>query len=222
MYAPINVLIIEDHQLIIKSYKEAIKKIENIIFSIEEITNCDTAVKYIETISSHNNPDLIFLDIKLPPSNESNIISGEGIGVLIRNKFLNTKIIICTSLSDNLRLNNIIKSINPEGFLIKSDIDFNDIINAIQKIIIDNEPYYSKTVLNLLRNKISNSIILDDLDIHILVEISNGSNMKELSDIIPLSRAGIEKRKRLLKNSFNIKNNSDRDLILEARKKGFI
>lgn len=226
MNPPLNVLIVEDHKIIIKTYLEVLKKISkdnnHVLFSSTEIANCDVAIEYIKRTSSRDSPNLIFLDISLPSTSRSSIVSGEGIGVLIREKFPNAKIIICTSLSDNLRLNNIIKSINPEGFLIKSDIDFNDIVNTVQKVIINNEPDYSKTVLNLLRNKASNPIVLDEIDIRILVEISNGSNMKELSEIIPLSRAGIEKRKRLLKSSFKIKNNSDRDLVIKARKKGFI
>ena len=43
-----------------------------------------------------------------------------------------------------------------------------------------------------------------------------------LPNVIPLSKAGIEKRKRALYSVFNIKENSDRQLIIEAKKSGFI
>ena len=46
--------------------------------------------------------------------------------------------------------------------------------------------------------------------------------MKELPDVIPLSKAGIEKRKRVLYSVFNIKDNSDRQLIIKAKSSGFI
>ena len=46
--------------------------------------------------------------------------------------------------------------------------------------------------------------------------------MKELINIVPLTKTGIEKRKRLLKNAFKVTGKSDRDLIIEAKEKGFI
>ena len=46
--------------------------------------------------------------------------------------------------------------------------------------------------------------------------------MKDLSEIVHLSIPGIEKRKRHLKQIFDINGPDDRDLILIAKEKGFI
>ncbi|MFI0431385.1 hypothetical protein [Mariniflexile sp. HMF6888] len=71
-------------------------------------------------------------------------------------------------------IKNIFKTINPEGFLIKSDINFNDIIYAIKKVI-KNEVYYSQTILDLLSRHMIDNKVLDELDIQLLKEISNGA-----------------------------------------------
>ena len=52
--------------------------------------------------------------------------------------------------------------------------------------------------------------------------MSIGTKMKDLPKIIPMSMAGLEKRKKHLKEIFEILNNDDRELILKAKEKGFI
>jgi hypothetical protein len=69
---------------------------------------------------------------------------------------------------------------------------------------------------------VSQNIVLDDLDIQLLVELSNGAKMKELEQLLPLTKSGIDKRRRLLKEKLNLQSNSDRDLVLKAKEKGFI
>ena len=46
--------------------------------------------------------------------------------------------------------------------------------------------------------------------------------MKDLPNLLPLSIAGIEKRKRNLKRMFNVKKLDDRQLMISAKEKGFL
>ena len=65
--------------------------------------------------------DIVFLDIKLPPSKDGKILSGEDLGIKINQLLPDTKIIISTTFNDNYRIHNILENINPDGFLIKND-----------------------------------------------------------------------------------------------------
>ena len=220
-----NALIIDDHQIIIDTYKKALlfvkNEFENLDFKIDDAKDCECALTKVKRALITNGIDLVFLDISLPPSPKHRMFSGEDIGVAIKKDSPNTKIIVCTSYSDNLRLNNIVKTINPDSILIKGDIEFKDIVESI-KTVLNNETFYSKTVVDFLRNKVSSDIVICDYDIQILSEISTGAKMKELIEIVPLSKAAIEKRKRKLKLLFNIHDDSDKKLVLAAREKGFI
>lgn len=220
----INVLIIDDHQIIIDTYRNALNEIEkttsNIIFKSLEAKNCDSAIKIIEKENLKETFSLVFLDIQLP-SSESSILSGEGLGIKIRESNSKAKIIVCTNINDNHRLNNILKTVNPDGLLVKSDITFKDLLVSIRDVL-SNKTYYSQSIINLLRLRAANDLVLDDYDVKILREISNGAKMKELLEIIPLSKSGIEKRKRLIKEAFKLKHNTDRELILAAKKRGYI
>lgn len=221
-----SVLIIDDHPLISEAYKAAFKHFaaenENIQFSIDNAQNCDTAYEIIKDFSKSNkNLDIVFLDIKLPPSKDGKLLSGEDLGLKITKMLPDTKIIVSTTFNDNYRVHSIFKSLNPDGFLIKNDITPKELIDTIRTIIND-PPYYSKSVIKLLRNEVSNDFLLDNIDRKLLYELSIGTRMKDLPAILPLSIAGIEKRKRHLKQIFNIKSVEDKELLIIAKEKGFI
>lgn len=221
-----SVLIIDDHPLIIEAYKTALnmysKLNESVLFSIQMALNCDSAFESINEFSLKNkNLDIVFLDIKLPSSKDGKILSGEDLGLKIKKLLPDTKIIVSTTFNDNYRIQSIFKSLDPDGFLIKNDVTPKELIEAIHTMLND-PPYYSKTIVKLLRKQVASDFILDNIDRKILYELSIGTRMKDLPNILPLSIAGIEKRKRHLKNIFNTKQPDDKELLFIAKEKGFI
>lgn len=220
-----NILIIDDHPLIAQAYNLALLELKNkedVDFIVEICHNCTDGYKAImDAVSDKKSIDLVFLDISLPPSKDGKILSGEDLGIKFRELLPAAKIIVSTTYSDNYRIHNIIKSVNPEGFLIKNDLDPDRLLKAIVAVL-DGKLYFTESVLEVLRNNVSSDFVLDSTDRRILYELSIGTKMKDIPNVLPLSIAGIEKRKRNLKVIFNIKKNSDKDLIQLAKKKGFI
>ena len=220
-----SVLIIEDHPLICEAYKSACEKVSTnnkIVFKIDVVHNSVNALKKITEAAERKKAyDLIFLDLRLPTSEKNQIYTGEDLGIKIRNQLPESKIIISTTFNDNYRIRSIIKSVDPEGFLIKNDIVPEELVLAIKTVIKD-PPYYSQTVIKLLRKQVTNDFTIDHTDRTLLYELSVGTKMKDLPDILHLSIAGVEKRKRVLKDIFNLKSVSDKELIAVAKEKGFI
>ena len=220
-----KVLIIDDHPLITDAYKSALDHISyknsDIEFDIDNAIDCDSGLEKLIGYTDTQDLDLVFLDMKLPPSSDGKMLSGEDLGIKIKSLLPQTKIIVLTTYNDNYRIHNILQSLNPDGFLIKNDITPEKLVNAIE-IILEDPPYYSQTVIQLLRKQVTNEIILDRLDRKILYELSIGTRMKDLPNILPLSIAGIEKRKRQLKEIFDVKEQDDKDLLLQAKERGFI
>jgi DNA-binding NarL/FixJ family response regulator len=216
-------LLIDDHPLITGSFKTALEQVfnsekENLETII--VHDIDSALKKINNPTFLKEVNLIFLDISLPSKNE-NILSGEDLGIKIKQISPDVKIIVSTSFNDNYRIHTILKNINPEGFLVKNDLDPEVLLMAI-KTVLNNTPYYSKTVLEFFKKHISNEYVIDTVDRKLLHELSIGTKMSELPTILPLSKAGIEKRKINLKKLFEVEEKSDRRLIQLAREKGFI
>ncbi|PCI10980.1 MAG: response regulator [Flavobacteriaceae bacterium] len=217
------VLIVDDEPMILDAYKKAFNLIKSkeFKFVIHLAKNCETAHSKIIDASLNRNYDLILLDISLPPSLDENILCGEDLGVKIKELMPNCKTIISTSYSDAYRLHGILNSVNPDGLLVKSDVTLLEVVNAIKKVM-HKPPYYSQTILDLLRKQISADYALDKTDRQLLYELSIGTKMKELPSILPMSLTTIEKRKHFFKEIFNVQKKSDRDLVLVAKEKGFI
>src|SRR5690606_33311408 len=120
MTQTLNVLIVEDHPLIVDNFKTALNYVEkttgNISFNIDTATNCKTAYSKIQSATLNGGIDLIFLDISLPADEDNKLYSGEELGVKIRELLPNARIIICTSYDEDFRLNRIMTTINPRAF----------------------------------------------------------------------------------------------------------
>ena len=222
----ILVLIIDDHPLICDAYINALNLVEKenleIYFKVTLTHNCDDAFAKIKKSSKRVlKYDLIFLDIKLPPSKDKKILSGEDLGLSINELLPDSKIIVSTTYNDNYRIYSLMKNLNPDGLLIKNDITADELVNAI-KLVLKSPPYYSSSVSQTVRNEMLNDLLLDKIDRRLLYELSIGTKMKDLPTAIPLSIAGLEKRKRNLKNIFSVSGLEDKDLINKAREKGFI
>lgn len=222
---PLNVVIIDDHPLIAEAY---IRSLEDLFYDSQEIELkvflFHDMQSFIEKSADTNfvqNTHLIFLDIKMPSTIDGKYLSGEDLGLKLRSDLISSKLIVATTYNDNFRIHSLLKSLNPDGFLIKNDLTPAELKLAINSILND-PPYYSKTVLKLIRKQMSHDYFLDSLDRKLLHELSSGTKMVALPNILPLSIAGIEKRKRNLKILFNVENDGDRELIRIAKDKGFI
>lgn len=219
----LNVLIIDDHPIIVEGYTNVLEafSLNNTDYKLKVVSaySIDSTIEKFKGLNTKDAFDLILLDISMPPSKEHSIFSGEELGIYIKERLPNTKIIVLTLLNDNLRLLNILNSLNPDGFILKCDLTSKSLPKAVKAILTGNK-YFSETINTLLLKKARQKAFLDCIDTHILQELANGSKMKELMQLIPLTKSGIERRKRLLKKAFQAK--TDRDLVITAREKGFI
>ncbi|MEM6686952.1 MAG: response regulator [Bacteroidota bacterium] len=223
MNKDIKVLIVDDHPMIIEGYKNALLGVnsDEMTLRIDTADSCDGAYTKIKNASTGTPYDVVFLDIKLPPSSDGKIISGEDLGIKVKELLPDTKVVILTMFNNNFRIHNILKNINPDGFLVKSDVTSDELMRAFQVVLTD-PPYYSHTVTKLLRTRIINEVVLDDIDRNILFHLSKGIKTKNLTEYIPLSLAAIEKRKRHLKEVFDVEKKGDESLLEQARNTGFL
>lgn len=225
MNEQINVLIVEDEPMAIDGYKNVLEYISNssetIEFKIRSALNCDDALLEIDKAVKGTPIDLVLLDVNLPPSKDRKLLSGEDLGLKFRKLFPKVKIIVLTSHNENYRLNNILKSVNPEGFLIKSEINAKGLKEAI-KNVLNNTPYYSSTILRLVRRHATNDFVLDKTDRQILYQLSRGTKTKDLPNYIALSKSGIELRKRRIREVFNIEGEKDITLLQAAIDNGYL
>ena len=225
----LNVLIIEDHPLITESIIKALKAVEvqqnNYRFNIIDTANTlEIAYKKLlkNLKEASEKYDLVMLDIKLPVFKEKQLFSGENLGIWINENFNPKPItIVTTTHTEEKKILNIFKSINPAGFIVKSDVNSELFVEAIKKSIED-EPYYSDTINKAVRKRIASTIILDPIDIEMLQHIKECASIKELMTLMNKTRSAVEKIRYKLMDKFNIEDNSNMKLIAAAKELGFI
>ncbi|MCR4033197.1 MULTISPECIES: response regulator [Flavobacterium] len=215
-----NILIVDDHPFIIEGYKNAITRYnpKQYEFLISQAHDCKSAYDIIEG----NNKtvfDIAFLDISMPPYEEKELYSGEDLAKLLLTKMPSCKIILLTMYTELLKIKTIIRTIQPNGLIIKNDLTFDELLLAFDKVM-KNEKYYSQSVVKMLNQTTHNAIEIDQYDKQILIHLSKGTAVHEMLQNVPISLNAIEKRKKHLKELLKIRSGSDDDLIREAKSKG--
>ncbi len=215
---------IDDHPMIIEGYQNTLlfTKKDNQELEIDIANNCDEAVLYMDKSIKNERPyNVLFVDISLPPSTDGSMSSGEDLAEYARKILPKAKIIILTMFNESFRIHNIIKTIDPEGFMIKSDLTSSELASAFQAVL-NNPPFYSGTVNSHIRKTITSDIVIDDKNRKILYLLSQGVKTKNLATHLDISLSAIEKRKKQLREIFDVNDGQDETLLNEARKKGFV
>jgi DNA-binding NarL/FixJ family response regulator len=219
-----NIFIVDDHPMTVDGY---INLLSNIDYHDNEPTfiksyNCEDAYNKINFhLKQSINIDLALLDINLPPYPELKIEDGTDLASLLRKKNPNCKIVLLSMHSEPLTVDKIIKEINPEGFIAKSDINF-ELFPVICKKIIDGDIFHSSTIIESQRELFKKNINWDNHDNKILTLICQGVKTVNLPNYIPLSMSAIEKRKANIKEQLLMGKGSDRDLIGKVKKLGLL
>lgn len=210
---------VDDHPMIIEGYKNALLDNDRLSFRIDSANSCSNA---LEKINQHKEDpyNLYFLDIQIPPCDSPRILSGEDLGIYIKKQQPDAKIIILTMFNESLRLQNILKNLDPEGFLVKSDVTPAELLKAVE-VVSNGGKYYSESIQNL-REIIGNDKSLDEFDRKILFYLSKGTKTKDLVDYIPLSIGAIEKRKRKIKEVFEVTDGGDKAILEKAEQLGYL
>ena len=219
MREDLNILIVDDHPMTVNGYINVLSDEDfegyNLIFT--KALDCEQAYKLITDNEQKFN--VAYLDLSLPPYPEKNIFSGLDLGVLIRNTIPDCIIIILTMHSEASLVDRLIKEINPQGILCKSDIDIDEFLNAFKIIFTSGDTYLSNKIVKSLRDKVFDNYKLDNYDKQILMRLSEGIQTKNIPNYVPLSLSAIEKRKAQMKNMLLQGRGGDDHELIEAIKK---
>lgn len=220
----LNILMIDDHPMIIEGYKSILSFNEiGITFNFTSAFSCKEAFQILDQ-SEIPKFDVVFLDLSLPPYVERQIDSGLDLAFIIKKKLPETKIIILTSHAEAFMLYDLKKKINPNGLLVKSDFSAEELLNAFE-YIVQGKIYESKTVSEGIKEILTtgtNNVLLDEQNREIIRLLSQGVLTKNIPNYLGLGQSAVDKRKAQIKECFSIVGGSDEDIVREAKKHGFI
>jgi DNA-binding NarL/FixJ family response regulator len=217
-----NILLVDDHPAILNGYisvlgfnKKAIELKPTFCY------NCKEAYEAITKPDYANFFDFIFLDRSLPAYPEKNIKSGEDLAILAKEYQPKAKVIMLTAHAETFIIYDIIHKTKPNGLIIKSDATGEIILDAFHDVI-DGKTYYSTTVTDSMKDLLVREDFLDSINRQIIVLLAQGFKNKTIALQLGLSDSTVEKRKSKIKDFFLTSKITDEELIIEAKKQGFI
>ena len=217
-----NVLLVDDHPITIDGYMNILTNHNDTPIDCTTAFSCEEAyVKITQSFLLQKTIDLAFLDISLPPYEIKNIQNGVDLGALIRKYCPDCKIILLTMLSEPVLIHNAIKKINPEGFILKNDINSNSLKTAYLSIM-QGQKFYSATISKVHNDNALKKLNFDTIDCQILELISRGIKTKYMPEHLDLSLSAVEKRKAAIKSKLLKDKGSDKEIIEEAKKIGLL
>jgi len=218
-----NILLVDDHPMIIAGFDQALDIISDrnhkMKFNSDSALECTSAAELIK--NTEQQYELICLDLSLPGSKDGKYNSGEDLAKLARKHQPEAKLLICTMLENNYKVLNVMRRIDPDGFLVKSETNPDILISAIENLL-RGKTYQSATVHQMLKRTVEYSHNIDEIDLKILYLLSTGVLTKNLPESIGFSLSAIEKRKRQMKQFFEVSNSNDKILLEKAKEKGFL
>ncbi len=217
-----NILLVDDHPAILNGYLSILGFNNKGIELLPTFCyNCEDAYNTITKPEHDNYFDFILLDRSLPPYHEKNIKSGEDLAILAKELQPKAKIVMLTAHAETFIIYDIIHKARPNGLIIKSDASGEVLLDAFHDII-DGKTYYSETVTENMKDLLTREDYLDSINRQIIVLLAQGFKNKTIATQLGLSDSTVEKRKSKIKDFFLVNKSTDEELILEAKKQGFI
>ncbi|MES2864171.1 MAG: response regulator transcription factor [Bacteroidota bacterium] len=218
----LNILMVDDHPAILNGYLSVLGFNDKDIELIPTFCHsCEEAYNAITNPEQKNFFDFIFLDRSLPPFPEKKLKFGEDLAILAKDYQNKAKVVMLTAHAESFIIYDILQKAKPNGLIIKSDATGDVLLDAFHDII-DGKTYYSTTVSESMKDLLAREDYLDSINRQIIVLLAQGFKNKTIASQLGLSDSSVEKRKSKIKDFFLINKSSDEELILEAKKLGFI
>jgi DNA-binding NarL/FixJ family response regulator len=221
--SPIQLLLVDDHRLILNGIRAMLSDVEDIQV-IGEATNAQEAIAFVE---SHEELDVILMDIKMPGKN----------GIEATREILafrpGVKVIALTMFEDDEFITNMLH-VGATGYVLKHTSK-SELVNAIRKVS-NGEPYYSHDVAKIvitrfLSQRTSESVHnqpelpvqntipdLTDREVQILKLVSAQLTNQEIADKLYISPRTVHSHRRNLMQKLGVKNTAG--LVMYATKHG--
>jgi DNA-binding NarL/FixJ family response regulator len=192
----INVLLTDDHQIIIDGLKSLLKNQEEINVAAEA-TNGREALRILDLISI----DVLLMDIDMPVMN--------GIDALKKIRRQNSKVkVIILSMHNEAGMIKSLIELGANGYLLKS-CSQNELVDAIKKVGTGQSYFSSDVTLALLKpptNQGQPNELLTERETEILRLIASGFSNKEIGDQLFISHRTVDTHRTNLMKKLDVNN----------------
>lgn len=204
-----NVLLIDDHPMILEGYASILDQPS---YVFHKILSCEQLYNWL---LKGNIPDVALIDYNLPSFVTENLYNGSDCAALINQYAPNCKNIIITAHEEATVLYQIFRKSSLSGLIAKADFVTQEVRNLIKGEL--KEPYLSSRVKEALNEiRIQESLISYN-NIEILMYLSQGFKVNQISGFVKLSTFAIQKRVNKMLRDFDVTNHAELIQICKAR-----
>lgn len=223
MKQEIKILIINDRP----SFIQGIKSLLTDEF-ISTPIDIKAAYSYEESLCINNSCDhkkckfdILIIGVDINHKNSTRIVFGKRYMTQLMGLYPNTKIITVILSTDKYRIYDIIQKIKPHGFFVEYELDSANLGMVITSVI-GCKYCYSNTINSIVKKYKKLRNMFDDVDRAILHHLDRGVKTKDLYKHVYRSSSTTEKRKRKMKDSLELIQGTDAELLDAARMRGLI
>lgn len=191
-----NVLLIDNHPMILDGY---VSILEQPSYKFHKILSCEQLYYWL---LKGNIPDVALIDYNLPSFVTENLYNGSDCAALISQYAPNCKNIIITAHEEATVLYQIFRKASLSGLIVKADFVTQEVRDLIKGEL--KEPYLScrvKEALNEIRMRES---LISSNNIEILMYLSQGFKVNQISAFVKLSTPTIQKRVNKMLHDFAV------------------
>jgi DNA-binding NarL/FixJ family response regulator len=217
-----NILIADDHKSIVSFFIMVFNFTldKNEEHHYEDCNNCAETKTAIDKFNSQQRQfDLAIIDFSMPPDIQNDLLDGGAVCDYLKQEMPNCKVIINTYLFQKLIIFDIMQASNPEGFVIKSDMDMNDYILAIN-LILSGQTYKSIEAENICNEIIQNKIFIKKINRMIVHLLAQGFKTDQIAEKLQISSIAVLKRMAIIKEEMGVDKNNT--ILFVAKQKGYV
>lgn len=195
-----NILLVDDHIMTLKGYSSILNESNN---TIHKAQTCQDVYNLVNKGFVF---DVAIIDHNLPAYSEKKLHSGVDCALLLKKENPNCKIILITAHTEFIELYSMYKKVNPSALIVKEDLTieiFKSIVNSS-----GGSTYFSERAKQAIKFVTSKLPLLSETNIEILMYLSKGFKINELTDIIGLSKSAIQKRVAKMQLEFDVSDTS--------------
>ena len=207
-----NVLLIDDHPMILEGYASILDQ-PSYIF--HKILSCEQLYNWL---LKGNIPDVALIDYNLPSFVTENLYNGSDCAALINQYAPNCKNIIITAHEEAVTLYKIFRKAKPDALITKSNFDSENLKKIVDGSIAG--PFFSYRVEEAFKEIRIRQSLLSSVNMEILMYLSHGFKVNQISDFIKLSTPAIQKRVNKMINEFNV--SDSQKLLLYCKQQNLI
>lgn len=220
----INILVVDDHQLIIDGIISSLSASD--AYQVSSTNSCDDALRRIKQ-QMHSEPfDILFTDLSFDNTPQSaDLDGGESLIKAVKALEIDIKIGVISGHTETNRVYNVISNLQPDAYILKSHTGAEELDFAIKKML-HNERFYTYEIHQKILKRNIVQIQMDEVAVQILKELPKHPKISNLEGIITKESGGflklrsIENKLANLRIDLNANNNTD--LVLKAKELGII